>query len=490
MMALLVLISPLIFLVAVLLFPANKSRQIALVGGFTELILVVIISVQFHFQLFANLAFDIPWVESLGIHFNIGVDGISLILVLLTGILYPFIVAATSKNQLKNPRAFYSLMLLMQFALMGVFVARDAFLFYLFYEMTLIPVYFICAIWGGERSIPVTLKFFIYTLAGSLVMLIAILYLYFKVPGNHSFSIESFYALSLNPSEQSWIFWAFFLAFAVKIPVFPFHTWQPDTYTVSPLAGTMLLAGLMLKMGIYGLIRFVIPIVPHGVEQWSTLTLILCVIGIVYSSLIALRQQDLKRLIAYSSIAHVGLMTAGVLSVNSMGLQGAIIQMFNHGVNTVAVFFMIDLIEKRYNTRMINELGGIAGQMKRFSVFFFLILLGNVGLPLTNGFIGEFLLLMGIYQKNGWTAAFAGLTLILGAAYMFRLYRNVFLGQAANQQFDSGDSKTRENWIIIPLCTMIILLGIYPSLLLNISEKSVEQILILFNQNNISTGNL
>jgi NADH-quinone oxidoreductase subunit M len=243
-------------------------------------------------------------------------------------------------------------------------------------------------------------------------------------------------------------------------------------------------------MGIYGLIRFVIPIVPQGVEQWSTLTLILCVIGIVYSSLIALRQQDLKRLIAYSSIAHVGLMTAGVFSVNSVGLQGAMIQMFNHGVNTVAVFFMIDLIEKRYNTRMINELGGIAGQMKRFSVFFFLILLGNVGLPLTNGFIGEFLLLMGIYQKNGWTAAFAGLTLILGAAYMFRLYRNVFLGQAANQQFDSGDSKTRENWIIIPLCTMIILLGIYPSLLLNISEKSVEQILVLFNQNNISTGSL
>jgi NADH-quinone oxidoreductase subunit M len=490
MMALLVLISPLIFLVAVLLFPANKSRQIALAGGFTELILVVIISVQFHRQLFANLSFDIPWVESLGIHFNIGVDGISLILVLLTGILYPFIVAATSNNQLKSPRAFYSLMLLMQFALMGVFMARDAFLFYLFYEMTLMPVYFICAIWGGERSIPVTLKFFIYTLAGSLVMLIAILYLYFKVPGDHSFSIESFYALSLNPSEQSWIFWAFFLAFAVKIPVFPFHTWQPDTYTVSPVAGTMLLAGLMLKMGIYGLIRFVIPIVPQGVEQWSTLTLILCVIGIVYSSLIALRQQDLKRLIAYSSIAHVGLMTAGVFSVNSVGLQGAMIQMFNHGVNTVAVFFMIDLIEKRYNTRMINELGGIAGQMKRFSVFFFLILLGNVGLPLTNGFIGEFLLLMGIYQKNGWTAAFAGLTLILGAAYMFRMYRNVFLGQAANQQFDSGDSKTRENWIIIPLCTMIILLGIYPSLLLNISEKSVEQILVLFNQNNISTGSL
>jgi NADH-quinone oxidoreductase subunit M len=490
MLALLVLVNPLIFMLLVLLFPAQKSRFITLIGGIIELILAFIIYVEFHFKNILGLSFNIPWVASLGISFNVGVDGISLILVLLTAILYPFIIASTSSQKLKNPRAFYSLMLLMQFALMGVFIARDAFLFYLFYELTLIPVYFICAIWGGERSIPITIKFFIYTLAGSLIMLIAILYLYFKVPGNHSFDIAAFYALSLTPSEQSWIFLAFFLAFAVKIPVFPFHTWQPDTYTVSPMAGTMLLAGLMLKMGIYGLIRFVLPIVPQGVAQWSNLTMTLCIIGIVYASLIALRQQDLKRLVAYSSIAHVGLMTAGVLSANEVAIQGAVIQMFNHGVNTVAIFFMIDLIEKRYNTRMMNELGGVAGQMKKFGVFFFVILLGNVGLPLTNGFIGEFLLLLGIYQKSTWAAAFAGLTLILGAAYMFRLYRKVFFGQASNQHFDRGDIKKWESWTIIPLCTMIILIGVYPSFLLNISEKSVEQILILFNQNNMVTGSL
>lgn len=490
MIAALLLLIPLVFAAIVLLAPAGNSRQIAFGGTIFTAIVTFVAYAQFSANTISNLSLDISWVPALGIQFHIGIDGISMVLILLTGLLYPFIVGAAIQDEVKNPKSFYALMLTMQLGLMGVFMSKDAFLFYVFYELTLIPIYFICAIWGGERSIPITLKFFIYTLAGSLFMLVAIIYLYFKTPGNHTFDIESFYHLPLTAAEQAWIFWAFFLAFAVKIPVFPFHTWQPDTYTVSPAAGTMLLAGIMLKMGIYGLIRFVIPVVPQGVAAWGNIAMVLCVIGIVYASLIALRQHDLKRLVAYSSIAHVGLIAAGVLSVTTSGLQGAVIQMFNHGINVVAMFFMIDLLEKRYGTRWMENLGGVAGQMKTFGVLFLVILLGSVGLPLTNGFIGEFLLLMGIYQYSPWTAAFAGLTLILGAAYMFRLYRNVFLGDITDHKMDQGDSKGRENFIMIPLCVLVIAVGFYPAPLLNISASSVQQVLQFFNDHNSMVSGL
>lgn len=484
MIAALLLLIPLVFTTIILIAPATKGRNIAFTGALLSLITSFIACFQFSASDISNLSVNLPWAPEFGIQFNIGIDGISMILVLLTGLLYPFIVGATFSSDVKKPKSFYALMLTMQFGLMGVFMAKDAFLFYVFYEITLIPVYFICAIWGGERSIPITLKFFIYTLAGSLFMLIAIIYLYFKTPGDHTFDIQSFYQLQLTSTEQSWIFWAFFLAFAIKIPIFPFHTWQPDTYTVSPAAGTMLLAGIMLKMGIYGLIRFVLPVVPQGVIEWGNTAMVLCITGIIYASLIALRQQDLKALIAYSSIAHVGLIAAGVFSLNASGLQGAMIQMFNHGVNVVAMFIMIDIIEKRYGTRWMDELGGIAGQMKKFGVIFLIILLGSVGLPLTNGFIGEFLLLLGIYQYNPWAAVFAGLTLILGAAYMFRLYRNVFLGEAADHKMEQGDSKGWENYLLIPLCAVVIIIGVYPSLLLNISDQSVQQLLQFFHHHN------
>lgn len=490
MIAATLLLLPLFFTAIILLAPAANSKSIALIGSLSSFVAALFAWMQFASGELSPLSLNIPWAPALGIQFNIGIDGISMVLVLLTGLLYPFIVAASLKSEIKNQKAFYSLMLTMQLGLMGVFIAKDAFLFYVFYELTLIPVYFICAIWGGEKSIPITLKFFIYTLAGSLFMLIAIIYLYFKTPGNHSFDIQSFYHLPLSASEQSWIFWAFFLAFAIKIPIFPFHTWQPDTYTVAPAAGTMLLAGIMLKMGIYGLIRFVLPIVPQGMVTWGNTALVLCIIGIVYASLIAWRQQDLKRLIAYSSIAHVGLIAAGVFSVNSSGLQGAMIQMFNHGVNVVAMFFMIDIIEKRYGTRWMNELGGVAGQMKKFGVIFMIVLLGSVGLPLTNGFIGEFLLLMGVYQHNAWAAAFAGLTLVLGAAYMFRLYRNVFLGELKDHKFKPADTAVWENLILLPLCALIIIIGVYPALILNISELSVQQLLQIFNDHNTVVSGL
>ena len=478
------LLLPLLFTFIILVTAGNYSRNIAMIGALGNLALVLFGWMQFDNGTTAQLYLNLMWVPSLGIQFQIGIDGISMILVLLTGFLYPFIIAATPKAEVKHPKSFYALMLTMQLGLMGVFMAGDAFLFYVFYELTLIPVYFICAIWGGERSIPVTLKFFIYTLAGSLFMLVAIIYLYFKTPGNHSFSIESFYHLSLSATEQSWIFWAFFLAFAVKIPIFPFHTWQPDTYTVAPVAGSMLLAGIMLKMGVYGLIRLVLPIVPDGVAAWGNTALVLCIIGIVYASLIAWRQHDLKRIVAYSSMAHVGLIAAGVFALNSYGLQGAMIQMFNHGVNVVAMFLLIDIIERRYQTRWIGELGGIAGQMKRLSVIFMVVMLGSIGLPLTDGFIGEFLLLMGIFSHNGWMSAFAGSTLILGAVYMFRLYRDVFLGEVKDHKITPADTMGWENYLLIPLCIVIIFMGLFPAVLLNVSASAVQHVLDIFNNVN------
>lgn len=488
MLSVILLSIPLLFMFIILLMNENNSRMIALIASGAALLFALFNYFNFSSGNTNNLSFDIAWVQSLGIHFNIGIDGISMVLILLTTLLYPFIIASSSYSEIKKPKAFYSLILLMQFGLLGVFMAKDAFLFYVFYEVTLIPVYFICAIWGGERSVPITLKFFIYTLAGSLFMLIAIIYLYFKTPQAHTFDLQTFYHLQLSATEQAWIFWAFFLAFAIKIPVFPFHTWQPATYTVSPVSGTMLLAGIMLKMGIYGIIRFILPITPMAIAEWGNVAIVLCIIGIVYASLIALRQNDLKTLIAYSSISHVGLIAAGVLSVNSSGLQGAMIQMFSHGVNVVAMFFMIDIIERRYGTRWMDNLGCVAGQMKTFSWLFIIVLLGSVGLPLTNGFVGEFLLLNGLYDHNAWYAAVAGLSLILGAAYMLRLYRNVFLGEAKNFEMDGGDISFNEKLILIPLCVLVIVIGVYPSLLLNISQNSVDAVLQIFHHGAITAA--
>lgn len=479
---------PLISILIVLMMDGTRSRMLAFISSVISLIWCLNNYYEFSFDGGKHLSFDVPWIASLGIHFNVGADGISMVLILLTALLYPFIIAASAGSSIQNAKSFYALMLLMQAGLFGVFMAKDAFLFYVFYELTLVPVYFICAMWGGEKSIPITLKFFIYTLAGSLFMLIAIIFLYFKTPYPHTFDITAFYHLQLTGAEQAWIFWAFFLAFAVKIPIFPFHTWQPDTYTVSPVSGTMLLAGIMLKMGIYGMIRFMLPITPDAVAQWGNVAMIMCIIGIVYASLIALRQNDLKRLIAYSSIAHVGLIAAGTLTATASGVQGAVIQMFNHGVNVVALFFIIDILERRYGTRWMEDFSGVAGQMKRFSWLVIIVLLGSVGLPLTNGFIGEFLLLNGLYDHNPWFAAVAGLTLIFGAAYMLRLYRNVFLGEAKTFTMDGGDVSGNEIRILIPLCVLIIVIGVYPNVLLNISKASVDSILEVFHQTALTSA--
>ena len=418
-----------------------------------------------------------PWIPSLGISFKIGMDGISFLLVILTTFLTPLIILSSFNREIKSEKSFFALIFLMQFALIGVFTALDGFLFYIFWELALIPIWFICLLWGGKDSMRITLKFFIYTLSGSLLMLVGLIYLYLQTPGEHTFDIDAFYNLQLSSSQQSFVFWMMFLAFAIKMPVFPLHTWQPDTYTDAPTQGTMLLSGIMLKMGIYGVIRWLLPIVPDGVNQWMGVAITLSVIGIVYASCMALVQKDYKRLIAYSSIAHVGLISAGVFSLNEAGLQGAVFQMLSHGVNVVGLFFIADIIMNRLKTRNVDELGGIANTQRFFTIVFVIIMLGSVALPLTNGFVGEFLLLNGVFAYSGIVAMFAGLTVILGAVYMLRSYKSIMLGdkKVSDEQFTP--LVTSEKAVLIIVCAVVILTGIFSQPLLEISEPAVRTIL-------------
>jgi NADH-quinone oxidoreductase subunit M len=480
MLAVLLIAFPLLVSLFLFLYKNVISKTTVLTASLIELTIAIIAYYHFTTGDMAHLNFDVAWIPNLGIDFNVGIDGISMILVLLTTITFPLIILSASKHNYNN--SFYALATLMQCGLIGVFTAKDAFLFYVFYELALIPIYFICGIWGGTHRVKVTLKFFIYTMAGSLFMLIAIIYLYLKIPLPHNFNIQNLYHLTLSATEQSWLFWAFFVAFAIKMPIFPFHTWQPDTYTEAPAAGTMLLAGIMLKMGIYGLIRLVLPVVPQGVLHWQWLAITLCIIGIIYASIIAFRQNDLKTLIAYSSIAHVGLMGAGIFSLTLSGLQGAMIQLFNHGISVVAIFAAIDYIEWQTKTRSIDQLGGIANVAKKFSVYFIIVLLGAVGLPLTNGFVGEFMILFGVYHYGAVAAAIAGLTIILGAVYMLNLYRHVFLGEPNELTVKFAEPNARETAIYYVSILFIVVIGVYPNLLLNISEPAVQNILTVFNK--------
>ncbi len=362
----------------------------------------------------------------------------------------------------------------MQFALIGVFSALDGFLFYVFWELALIPIYLICLIWGGQDRFRITLKFFIYTLGGSLLMLVALIWLWYQTPATHTFDLVTFYSLELSPSQQGWLFWALFLAFAIKMPIFPFHTWQPDTYVDSPTPGTMLLSGIMLKMGVYGVLRWLLPVVPDGVNQWSLTVIILSVIGIVYASIIAMAQKDFKRLIAYSSIAHVGLISAGIFSLTQQGIQGGIIQMISHGIVVVGLFYIAEILSARMETRDMSSLGGIRNQAQNFSTFFFIIVLASVALPLTSGFVGEFLLLNGIFQYNAIIAGVAGLTIILGAVYMFRAFQKISLGESNNLTRQFTDLNKTEKCVLMPLVVIIFWIGIYPDVILNIAGPSVE----------------
>jgi NADH-quinone oxidoreductase subunit M len=466
---------PVIAALAVLLFKNEAAKHAALTFSVAEFVVAVLFLTRFVPDATVQFVVDVPWIPKFGIYFSAGIDGISMIMVLLTTLLVPLIILTTYKHQYKNAPAFYALILFMQAGLLVVFTALDGFLFYIGWEAALIPIYFICSLWGGENRIRITLKFFIYTFSGSLFMLLGIIYLYLQTPAK-TYDLSQFYNLSLDPHHQAFVFWAFFLAFAIKMPLFPFHTWQPDTYTEAPSAGTMMLAGIMLKMGVYGVIRWMIPNAPFGFLQWQSMAIMLAVIGIVYTSIIAFTQKDGKRLVAYSSIAHVGLMAAGIFVWTFEGVQGAMIQMLNHGINIVGLFFIWDIISRRLNTREIGDLGGIAKVAPKFALAFLIIVLGTVALPLTNGFVGEFLLLLSVLQWNIWMVTAAGLTMIFGAVYMLRMYKKVMQGETNALTATFTDINGSETVVLSIICALIIIIGVYPQPILHISEAAVKEL--------------
>jgi NADH-quinone oxidoreductase subunit M len=476
---------PLLAALALLFIKGDAVKNIALFFSLVELALGIYFLTQYKAD--ASLQFDVdyPWIPKLGIYFKVALDGINIIPVILTVLLVPLIILTTFKHTYEKASAFYALILFMQFGLMLVFTALDGFLFYIGWEVALIPIYFICGMWGGENRVKVTLKFFIYTFAGSLFMLMSIIYLYLQTP-DRTFDIFEFYSLKLNAVQQSWIFAGFLIAFAIKMPIFPLHTWQPDTYTEAPAAGTMLLSGIMLKMGIYGAIRWMIPIAPIGFFEWQNNPLWLAIAGIVYASIIAFRQTDGKRLIAYSSIAHVGLIAAGLLAWNIQGLQGAMIQMLNHGLEVVGLFLILDIIERQLKTRDITQLGGIAKVAPQMSIAFLIIVLGSVALPLTNSFIGEFLLLNGVYRYNMWMGIVAGLTIILGAVYMLRVYKNVMQGETNALTATFTDITISEKIVLGVVCVFIIIIGVYPQPVMHLTEAAVTN---LMNSVNVKIAN-
>ena len=428
----------------------------------------------------ANLQYDAEWLPALNSRFHIALDGMGQLLCLLTAISFPLIFIAISKNSYKKTPRFYALMLLSQAGLMGVFLAMDALLFYFFWELALVPVYFLSSGWGGERRIAATFKFFIYTFAGSMLMLVGIIYVYFAA--GQSFDIKDWYSHHFDPLTENWLFWLFFIAFAVKMPIWPFHTWQPDAYEQSPTAVTMVLSGIMVKMGVFALIRWLAPVLPSATYQWGDTVSLLCLIGMIYASLIAMVQDDLKRLIAYSSIAHIGLMCLAIFSSDKSGLQGAVIQMFSHGINIIGLWIVVDSIEHKYGTRKISQLGGLAQKAPGLAILLVIVALANIALPLTNSFVGEFMMFNGVFTspvtKYGVIdTATAGVCIILSAVYTLNMIKKVFYGETNTLTARGSDISAGVKFSLVIIVALIFVTGIYPRPMLELTNEVVDTIL-------------
>ncbi|MBL7702755.1 MAG: NADH-quinone oxidoreductase subunit M [Ferruginibacter sp.] len=421
------------------------------------------------------------WLRYLGSNFTLGLDGMGHMLTALTAIAFPLIFIAGNKTNYKNTHVFYGLMLLTQSGLMGVFTAMDLLVFYFFWELAVIPAYFLCSRWGGEKRIQATFKFFVYTFTGSLLMLVGIIYLYMHTlptaNAEHSFSMHAVYSAILSPAEKNWIFWLFFIAFAIKMPVFPFHTWQPDTYEQAPTSTTMVLSGIMVKMGVFAVIRWIIPVFPDAVTKFDNIVIGLSVTGMIYASLIAIKQDDLKRFVAYSSIAHIGLMCAAIFTKTEIGLQGVMIQMFSHGINIIGMWIVVDLIEKQTGTRKISELGGIAHKAPALTIFLVVIALANIALPLTNAFVGEFMMFSGLFKFNIIYTAVAGLSIVLAAVYTLNMVQKVFYGEVNAVTETLHDISLNQKLVLAVLVVFVFLFGIYPQPLFDLTKDTVTAII-------------
>ncbi|HEY0004569.1 MAG TPA: NADH-quinone oxidoreductase subunit M [Pyrinomonadaceae bacterium] len=436
---------------------------------------------------------DVPWIGVIGARYHVGVDGISLWLVLLTTLLTPISILSSWHSIEKRQAPFYTFMLLMLGAMIGVFVALDLLVFYLFFEATLIPMFFLIGIWGGERRIYAATKFFIYTAVGSLLMLVGIIALYYLHSSQVGFGTFDYVTLlnSLRTGKMSfasqqstayWLFLAFAIAFAIKVPLFPFHTWLPDAHTEAPTAGSVILAGVMLKMGTYGLMRFNFGLFPEAARRFATLFIVLAIIGIIYGALVAMVQPDVKRLVAYSSVSHMGFVVLGLFSFTETGMQGALYQMLNHGVSTGALFLFVGMIYERRHTRQISDYGGLASSMPLFSTLFVFASLSSIGLPFLNGFVGEFLIMLGMWTSQAiqypwWATMLAGTGVIWAAVYMLWMLQRVVFGRLKNpENARLRDLNLREIGLVLPLLFLMLYMGVYPRPFLDRSRDSVNEV--------------
>ena len=425
---------------------------------------------------------DHEWIASIGAHYHLGIDGISFLLIMLTTVLGFLSVLSSWSAIEERVKEYYAMFMLLQVGMLGVFMSLDFFLFYVFWEVMLVPMYFIIGVWGGPRKLYAAIKFFLYTLSGSVLMLLGILALYFhyhSATGVYTFNVLELMKFNWPWSLEKWVFWAFMIGFAIKVPMFPFHTWLPDAHVEAPTAGSVILAGVLLKMGTYGFIRFSLPLLPEYSRNSTTVKIMvaLSIIAIVYGALVSLMQRDMKKLIAYSSVSHLGFCTLGIFALNPHGLSGSILQQINHGISTGALFLIVGLIYERRHTREIKELGGLSNVMPVYATLFMIVMLSSIGLPLLNGFIGEFTILQGAFEVNWRWAAWAVSGIVLGAAYMLWLYQRTMFGPCDNPKNQAlKDLSFREVMTLVPLIAWAFWIGLYPKPFFDVLERPVTNI--------------
>ncbi len=471
---------PLAGAVFLIFLPKEKPlllRRITLAFALATFLLSLFLAIEFDAAIAAPQFVEHSSWLGYGMDYHLGVDGISLWLILLTTLLVPIAILSSWTSIRDKVKEFHIFMLLLETGIIGVFVSLNLFLFYVFWEAMLIPMYFLIGIWGGPRRIYATVKFVLMTMFGSLLMLVAIFVLYayyYRATGTYSFNLFDLYGLMLNPRVQSWLFLAFSLAFAIKVPMFPFHTWLPDAHVEAPTAGSVILAAVLLKMGTYGFLRFALPLFPDALERFLPLLAVLSLVGIIYGGLMALIQKDIKSLVAYSSVSHMGLIMLAVFALNREGIQGAIYQMLNHGLSTGALFLIVGILYERAHTRSIKDFGGVSSQMPVFAAFFLVCLLSSVGLPGLNGFVGEVLCLYGIFKSNTFLAVLAVSTVVLAAAYLLWMFQRVMHGPVVHEKIRSfRDMNGREIGFLVPIVIMMFWLGIYPQTFLRKMDASV-----------------
>ncbi|ABK46108.1 NADH dehydrogenase subunit M [Magnetococcus marinus MC-1] len=470
---------PLIGALAILAFVERQRDDIARLAAMGISTVVLILSLLLYGEFDPSVAGfqftqEAAWLPALGIHYRMGVDGISYPFVMLTALLTPICILASWQSIQKRVKEYMAAFLALESFVIGVFCALDFALFYVLWEAMLIPMFLIIGVWGGQNRVYAAMKFFLYTLAGSVLMLVAMISLYVTTG---TFSIPELMEVQLPFNYQMWLFLAFFIAFAVKVPMWPFHTWLPDAHVQAPTAGSVILAGILLKMGAYGFLRFSLPILPDASRYMADFIFVLSLVAIVYTALVALVQTDMKKLIAYSSVSHMGFVTIGIFAFNQQGIEGSILQMINHGIVSGALFLIVGVIYDRLHTRELSRFGGLAIRMPIYAVIFMLFTMASVGLPGTNGFIGEFLILMGAFFANTTVAFVAATGLVLGAAYMLWLYKQVMFGEMVHEENRSlMDVNGREIALFVPLIVLVLWIGFYPNPFLDAFHSSVAHL--------------